>query len=111
MLRIKEVKYLRVRLKVPSNDELTERFPDIWVMSGSYCIKKDRTCNISSEKQRHNLALDDAYAEMEEKVNRHLEMGWALNGCVVWNYVKSHSCVSSSYVGDELFQTMVKYES
>lgn len=108
MSKITEVKYLRVSLKKVRNDDLIKRFPDIWVMNGSYCIRKDRNFNISDTEACSRLALDDAYAEMETKVNEHLKLGWVLHGGVVWNYLKEHT--NLAYVTDELFQTMVKYE-
>lgn len=108
MSKITEIKYLRVSLKKRDKDDLIERFPDIWVMNGSYCIRKDRNCKISDTEAISKLALDDTYAEMEAKVNAHLKLGWVLNGGVTWNYVKEHS--NLPYLADELLQTMVKYE-
>lgn len=111
MSKITEVKYIRVSLKqIPSDDEMLKRFPDIWIRLDQWKIgRKDRDYTISSEAARNKLALDDTYAEMEAKVNTYLKQGWVLQGGVTWKYVKKHSNISS-YVADELFQTMVKYE-
>ena len=114
MSKITEVKYIRVSLKqIPSDDDLIERFPDIWIRLDQWKIgRKDSDYTISSQAARNKLALDDTYAEMETKVNTHLKQGWVLQGKVVWNYLNNHSNISNHSwpAADELFQTMVKYE-
>jgi len=111
MSKITEVKYLRVSLKkVPSEQEVLQRFPDKWRMVDGCILSKEGNRRMS-DSLRNKLALDDTYAEMEAKVNAHLKLGWVLHGGVVWNYLKKHTNLGSySSQADELFQTMVKYE-
>jgi hypothetical protein len=100
MSKITEVKYLRVSLgKLPSDDDLLTRFP------------AQPYGRWPSNEVKQKLVLNDAYAEMETKVNIHLKLGWVLHGSVVWNYTKKHSNLAHvSHGADELLQTMVKYE-
>ena len=107
MSKITEVKYLRVSLKLPTDNYLIKRFPEKWVRDGQYIKYKGMS---SDSAERDKVALDDAYAEMEAKVNTYLKLGWVLNGSVVWNYIKKHKSLHGYGSGDELFQTMVKYE-